>query len=358
MAGVLCLLLIISCRRQNTFKIFGEVSSLYAKERSRVYLSFDNDAPIDSTTIQRGHFFFQGKYKDSLSLRTAYIDFEAGGSEPIIIEAGDITLRVPKYTSGTPLNRAFTAFRESIDSVRGAHHGRLYALRKKNAIRASGEKFLDSLYTEMQQEIAKVGLEFIAQHPEDLAGGLALAELLRNTAGTLSVKDIEPIVLKLEPIIERNEVIRTQLERFKNRSKTGHGSRFIDFEGVNLYNQRTSLSDYTGKGKYILLDFWASWCVPCRKVFPELLELEAACNPNKFQIVGVFVWDSREHMKEEYNTSPEAFPLIIDENDISTFTYGIDYLPEFILFDPEGYIIRRGLLDEKMKQLILELASK
>lgn len=355
--SVLFLLGIVSCNKSNTFKIFGEVPSRYATEGMKVYLSFDNDAPIDSTFIERGRFYFEGTYADSLSLRTAYITFESGSFDPLIIEKGNIYLRVPKYATGTPLNELFTHFRETLDSVRGVHHSNLYALREKGFAHEVGEKLLDSLYQEMQCEISKISIDFIAQHSNNLAGGLAFSELLRNSATILSTQEIDKLADILEPIINKNDVIKKQIERFKNRVNTSPGNKFVDFIGVNLTNEEVALSDYVGKGKYILLDFWASWCSSCRKVFPELLELQASQNPDKFQIVGVFVWDSREHLKKEYNTSPEAFPLIIDEMDNSTFTYGVHYLPEFILFDPKGNIVKRGLLDEGMKSLINKLVA-
>ncbi len=355
---LLCLLLFISCREVRIFEIVGEVPNKYALDGSWVRLSFDEGTAVDSARVERGRFYFQGEYQDTMNLRAAYLTFESGTSEPVIIEPGTINLRVPKYAVGTPLNEAFTRFRESLDSVRGTHHERLYALKEQGIDYDSGEKILDSLFKAMQRDLAMVSLNFIEHHTEDISGGLAFAEMLRSTSSMLSIEEVRGVADKMRPIIDKNRTIKKQFDRFVNRANTGPGKLFVDFQGVDLNNQPVSLSDYVGKGRYILLDFWASWCSFCRKIFPDLLRLQASYDPAKFQIVGVFVWDSPEHLKEEYNTSPTAFPLIIDEKDESTFIYGIPYLPEFILFDPEGNILKRGLLDEEMKTLIHDLLTK
>jgi len=153
-------------------------------------------------------------------------------------------------------------------------------------------------------------------------------------------------------------------KRFKNaaeiaekKQKEGAGIPFIDFtiENGDLDGSKGSLSDYVGKGKYVLVDFWASWCGPCIAEIPVLMEVYNKYKGDKFEILGVAVWDKRAETIKSLEKYKIPWPQIIDADKIPTDLYNIKGIPHIILFDPEGNIIQRELRGNKLKAKVAEV---
>jgi thiol-disulfide isomerase/thioredoxin len=166
---------------------------------------------------------------------------------------------------------------------------------------------------------------------------------------------------------QAGKLIKDQLDRMKAGSP---GSIAISFTSSELRGGQLSLADY--RGKYVLIDFWASWCVPCRKGNPHLLDIYAKYKSKGFEIIGVASDDGKEdkwkaaveedkigvwkHVLRGYkgqNPDPSDKRL-----DISN-AYGISTLPTKVLVDPNGKIIGRygagGEDDEAMDKKLAEI---
>ena len=102
-------------------------------------------------------------------------------------------------------------------------------------------------------------------------------------------------------------------------------------------------SDYIGKGKYILVDFWASWCGPCIREIPNIKDVYATYGGDKFDILSVAVWDKLEDTKRAAEELELPWNQIVNAQQIPTDLYGIDGIPHIILFGPDGTILKREL---------------
>ena len=120
------------------------------------------------------------------------------------------------------------------------------------------------------------------------------------------------------------------------------GEMFKDF-AVEFNGKTIRLSDYVGRGKYVLVDFWASWCSPCRQEIPNLIALYEKYKDKEFLVLGVAVQDKIEDSQKAISDMQIPYPQILNSEKIATNIYGIDALPETILFAPDGTIIARGL---------------
>jgi thiol-disulfide isomerase/thioredoxin len=139
---------------------------------------------------------------------------------------------------------------------------------------------------------------------------------------------------------------------------TAIGTSFQDIVALSPQGKETKLSDYAGKGKYVLLDFWASWCSPCRKEMPLLVELYKTYKDKNFEIVGYSLDKDVESWKKGIEDLQITWPQLSDTaywQSLPVQTYNINGIPSTVLIDPQGIIIAKDLRGEKLAQKLQEL---
>ena len=138
---------------------------------------------------------------------------------------------------------------------------------------------------------------------------------------------------------------------FLAEQKTAVGMQFTDFNALNKDGEQIALSTFVGQSDYLLVDFWASWCRPCRESMPGLKELLAQ-HSDKLAIVGI----SRDDNADEWLQAIDALELtwshLRDASGDGAKTYGILFIPSTILISRDGTIISRNPSHEQLHALL------
>ena len=136
------------------------------------------------------------------------------------------------------------------------------------------------------------------------------------------------------------------------------GKSFVDFTVVqdpeNPETSTVSLSDYVGKGKYVLVDFWASWCGPCKAEMPNLINVYNTYHGDKFDMLSVAVADKPEDTVKAAKELGIVWNQIVNAQQIPGNAYGFDAIPLIILFGPDGTILKRDLRGGQIGEAVKE----
>ena len=140
------------------------------------------------------------------------------------------------------------------------------------------------------------------------------------------------------------------------------GEMFRDFTVVqdpaNPATSTVKFSDYVGKGKYILVDFWASWCPPCRAEIPVVAKVYEKYAGENFDVLSVAVSDKPEDTKKAAKELGIKWNSIINAQRIPGELYGIKYIPQIMLFGPDGKLIAYDLREDAIGEAVRKALGK
>lgn len=206
----------------------------------------------------------------------------------------------------------------------------------------------------LKENLGRLTDECLTEHPADTLGVemVKIAYQLDLTDGEGVLKMIE----RLDPKMQKNadiEKIKGLVESEMNPAYA-EGAMFADFEVVQPDGSVMKLSDFAGKGKYCLVDFWASWCGPCKREIPNLKDIYEKYGKKGLEMVSVAVWDEPQASIDTAAEYGITWNHIVNAQQIPTEIYGIQGIPHIMLIGPDGVIIKRDLRGEQIGKVVAE----
>lgn len=318
--------------------ISGKIAAGY--NGKEVYLIKQN-IYSDTTIVVDGKFSFETNADDQVVCRLQIADDKQMVTDVLIM---------PKQT---PVNIDFTTTPVKVTDNGGLNDRMNEILHEANKVEETLNAKVQQMYTEgkSNEEIQTVMTDYVDKYyniyrntiesnKDNILGAYVLSLIVRDIYATL--EDLEATIKRVK-YAENMLPVLFHREQLMKAEPTQQGKMFIDFVGSSIDGKSSKLSDYVGKGNYVLVDFWASWCGPCRGEIPNLRKLYEKYNGKGLTILGIYVWDSIENMKTAIKEEQVAWPQIFDSEGTATGSYGVDGtgIPHIILFSPDGTILER-----------------
>ena len=348
--------LLAACSGNQGYTVTGTVDG--AADGEVVYLQQTQGrqwVKLDSAVIKNGQFTLEGRQDTA---KVCYLTYkgqsEEGRGMDFFLENGEIKVQLAedsKSATGTPNNDIYQAIRQQLTELN----------KQASAIY---EAMGDSTLTDEQREAKVKDLDALeAQMAEATTNGISQnitnavgMYLLKNNYYSMSVEELEPIVAQI-PAALTDEGIASIKDKVEKLKATAVGQKFTDFEMQTPDGKAVKLSDYVGKGKVVLVDFWASWCGPCRREMPNLVEAYKKYRNKGFEIVGVSLDRDAEAWKNGIEKLDITWPQMSDLkywDCEGAKLYAVSSIPHTVLIDGEGIILARGLHGEELQEQIAE----
>ena len=240
-----------------------------------------------------------------------------------------------------------------------------------NALMEEYNMMMDSLSTDREKAQAyyddfvvryvDFNLDAAKKNPDNKVAIL----VLMNLRGLIDDDQASQIISRMPQAMLEDDAVKRMKKGLDARLETSEGKMFKDFTVNSVVGQTRSvppqpiyaevkLSDYVGKGKYILLDFWSPWCGPCRREMPNIKAVYDKYKGDKFDVVSIAVWE-----REPVNVTIEtAAKLDMTWNQINNAgreaaeIYGVEAIPHIILFGPDGTILKRGFHGAEIEEVV------
>jgi len=305
---------------KTTYKIDGKINV----DSTTIYLKgFKNKLfyTVDSAKVVNGTFSFKGSVKRPELFGLTTDRNESFSPHYIFIENSTIKVEIDTTNtrsatiSGSESNALFETYRSKYDGFK-----------------------IDSL---------------IKAHP---ASPVVAYILYRNFTSSLSVKEIEADLKLFDSSLNDLAYLKELKDIVAIKKKLEPGSPAIDFSGTTPEGKTIKLSDYYGT--YLLLDFWASWCPPCRKESPNLVKIYNKYKAKGFTIFAVSLDQDKENWKSAIANDHLTWNHVSDLkfwDSAPAKIYAIRNIPSNFLIDPKGNIVARNLLGDDLDKKLQEL---
>jgi len=371
------------------FRITGNITG--GKEGMKVYLKYA-DIPQktaqDSALLHNGRFVFAGKspspryytivFKDTAGKRG---DFEYKNIS-LFVENADITVQAPYDSLRSVLDGWYGKGTSSALMIKGSASEDFYL--KYNEQKEPFDQQHSDLFNDYikflnpdsgaVKQPRTVGMAlcrrmdivdstrkayvmgFIKHNPaNEVVAYIAMQTL---NASNITTDDIDWMTQRFATVKEKGALVKKFLEDAPLTKKTAVGSSLVDFTMQDTSGKAHALSSYIGKGKYVLLECWASWCHPCRADIPHLKEVYALYHPYGFEVISVSLDDKRANWTKAIDQEKMEWLQLSDMkafDGVLPKTYRINGIPDCLLFDPQGKLVTRNMRGSWMDNRLIEM---
>jgi peroxiredoxin len=354
------LALILNACSGHTYEINGTIEAIADGTVLLERIIDGQYSVVDSTTISNGQFSFSG----TLENPDLYFLSVVGkrGKALMFLENSEITVTAHADTiwtariQGSTVQDEFLAFQEELQKI--AMAGQELYNRYREAMSNGDQVLAGSLEGEVNASVERINafqLKFIAENPSSCISPVILSDMSQE----MDVAELETHLNKLDPSLDGNSFVIQLRTKTESLNRLAIGKIAPDFTQNDTEGNPVTLSSL--RGNYLLIDFWAAWCSPCRLENPNIVAAYERFHDKGFDIIGVSLDRSKEDwlnaIERDNLTWTQVSDLKYWGNEAAQL-YGVNSIPSNFLLDREGKIIFKGLRGKALHTELEKLLSE
>lgn len=336
-------LMAVGCQnREKTFTISGTFEGEDGMSTVRITEGvIDRDSTINMLSLDdNGGFSFSGR------VTTPYmVQLTKSGGKPIhgclvIVEGGDITITVNEdmamVASGTKLNDRYSRLVEEFIQ--------------------NNEELKTLPYAELAAKFNEFVNKKIDENLDNPLGLLLLQEVAIPEQG-LNSAEVTERLSKFSPQMQSGNDARLIREKLNKTAALDYGSQFIDVTLTDDIDDEISISSLVGEGRWVLIDFWATWCGPCMAEMPNLQAAYEEYAEYGFEICAISLDSDSQAWRKYCNDNLPWVNLLAGHSDVAKL-YQVKSIPTNFLISPEGKIMEKNLRGENLSITLAKYIKK
>ena len=385
--GIVCWGTLVACQREPGYKISGSVPG--TPDGMKVYL-YNWNTPVDSSVVKGGKFVLTGKvdvptrYQLLIDLSPDKVESyekDLRGSD-VFVENVDIKYESPSIDSlpsrnsflrnvkgnvivtGSPVHDLFLSYQEKIKPYRTKNseawnkYLKVYHIPALDGVFNTREGIaLAREMNDAQKEITRIQWDFIKANPKSPVS-VDVAQNMVYSA-KFSKAEMENLLQTIDPSLRETAGYKQLQKSLEEIAPIALGEKYRDLELVDENGKTVQLSDYVKPGQYNMVEFWASWCGPCRGESPHLRHVYDAYGKGKdaFNMISVSIDDKEKDWKQALKEENMKWTQLCDlkgwKGEVIN-KYKIQGVPFCLILDKEGRIIDHGVRGSELDVVLIK----
>lgn len=362
-------LLALAQNSPSKFIIKGKIADYNAP--AKVYLNYVDSGKVkrDSAVLKNGEFEMTGHAPESPSVSNFFFSKtgEARKAEVtyLFLEQGTIMVSgaaddVSKFViTGTPANNDYTEYKKQAKPVAAIEQQLTARYKNVSEEQAKSKAFkagIDSLNQVRAEIRTPIVIKFVSTHPDSFVSLNLLSSLINTQPKSVTL----PLFNQLSPVVKASAQGKYVEDHISKAQNVAIGAIASDFTLPDTEGKMVSLSSF--RGKYVLIDLWASWCGPCRAENPNVVKVYNKYKDKNFTIIGVSLDREKDKaawlaaIKKDGLTWTQVSDLKYWDSAVAK-AYGVEAIPQNFLLDPQGKIIAKNLRGDDLDQKVAEVTA-
>ena len=345
------LLVLTACNKhQNEYTINGHLDDANFEGKTVYLCDFFEGTELSTAVITNGLFTFSDTVGAPVLVTIRTEEDDMNYELLAVLEPGEIYADLVKDSlSGTALNDVLHRFLVSDEALGEGLEEDYYALmmiEDEEEQQAAMQEF-QARYEEALAEDMKLINQYYDENKTNILGVYFI-----NSMMDLTYDQLETLLQDAAPEVVNHPTVQMKMEMLKKLEATKVGQPYADVDVIDFQTGNAAkLSDYVA-GKIALVDFWASWCRPCRGEIPNIANIYKKYG-DKIAVISLNVWDKPESQAEAIKELKMNWIQLSDTTKKATEAYGINGIPQILLIGADGTILARDLREEAIEEAIV-----
>jgi thiol-disulfide isomerase/thioredoxin len=207
-----------------------------------------------------------------------------------------------------------------------------------------------------RDSLMKKSSELVGKYVKDYPESSLSLTLVSERSLYLTFEDVKPLYSKLGPVVKKTPEGKRLTEKLALLKRTAIGEKISNFQQSDLNGKMVNFDQF--KNKYVFIDFWASWCGPCRAENPNVVSAYQKYKAKGFEVLGISLDTNAKAWKKAINDDGLHWTQLSDlkgwKNDVALY-FGVSGVPTSLLIDPQGKVIAKNIRGEYLQEKLANI---